>query len=433
MGLRIHTVAGVLLGAVVVSAATGAQAQTPTNEELYNIIQQQQREIEALRKDRGPAVTRGAASGKHTPIEAKVEAQQQQIEALADRDAARSSVLDRVTIGGYGELHYNNLDAKNPDNDLDQIDFHRFVLLFGYDFTDNLSFRSEVEFEHAFTSGDDESPGAVELEQAYLQYDFNNSSSALAGQFLAPLGILNETHEPPTFYGVERNDVENIIIPTTYRVGGVQFSQRFGQGFQADLSIHEGLAVPTDGDSAFRVRSGRQSTAEAVARDLAYSIGLKYTGIPGVELGGAVQYEQDPSQAGDDSLDDGVLWEVHTDIQRGIFGFRALYAAWDFSIDESQALAAGVPTAQIERAGDQHGWYVEPSVRPFEKVGFYTRYEDIEGARAQDVFDQWEIGVNYWPHPDVVFKIDYRDRSLDLASESGRGFTGFDLGMGYQF
>jgi hypothetical protein len=432
MGLRIHTVAGVLLGAVVVSAATGAQAQTPTNEELYKIIQQQQREIEALRKDRGPAVTRGAASGKHTPIEAKVEAQQQQIDALAERDAARGSALDQVSIGGYGELHYNNLDAEDSSNDLEELDFHRFVLFFGYDFTDRLRFYSELEIEHAF-SGEGDAPGAVELEQAYLQYVFNNSSSGLVGQFLAPLGILNETHEPPTFYGVERNDVEKIIIPTTYRVGGAQFSQRFGQGFQLDLSVHEGLAMPADGDRAFRVRSGRQSTAEAIARDLAYSAGLKYTGILGVELGGAVQYEQDPSQAGDDSLDDGLLWEVHTDIQRGIFGFRALYAAWDFSIDESQALAAGVPAAQIERAGDQHGWYVEPSVRPFEKVGFYTRYEDIEGARARDVFDQWEIGVNYWPHPDVVFKIDYRDRSLDLASESGRGFTGFDLGMGYQF
>lgn len=433
MSVRIHPVAGVLLGAVVVSAASGARAQAPTNEELYRIIQQQQREIEALRQERRAADAGVETGGKPGALEAKVEAQQQQIEALADRDAARSSVLDRVTIGGYGELHYNNLDAEDSSNDLDEIDLHRFVLEFGYEFNEQWRFFSEVEFEHAFTSGDDDSPGAVELEQAYVQYDFNNSSSGLVGQFLAPLGILNETHEPPTFYGVERNDVENIIIPTTYRVGGVQFSQRFAQGFQVDLSVHEGLAIPTDGDSAFRVRSGRQSTAEAIARDLAYSIGVKYTGIPGVELGGAVQYEEDPSQANDDALDDGVLWEVHADIQRGIFGFRALYAAWDFSIDESQALAAGVPAAQIERAGDQQGWYVEPSVRPFEQVGFYARYEDLEGARTQDVFDQWEIGLNYWPHPDIVFKLDYRDRSHDLAAESGRDFRGFDLGMGYQF
>ena len=35
------------------------------------------------------------------------------------------------------------------------------------------------------------------------------------GVFLIPVGILNETHEPPTFYGVERS-VEKNIIPTTW-------------------------------------------------------------------------------------------------------------------------------------------------------------------------------------------------------------------------
>ena len=273
----------------------------------------------------------------------------------------------------------------------------------------------------------------MELEQAYVQYDFNQNTSVLGGQFLAPLGILNETHEPPTFYGVERNDVENIIIPTTYRVGGVQLTHRFGQGLQLDLSVHEGLNIPTTGGSAFRVRSGRQNTAEAIARDPAYSARVKYTAIPGVELAGAVQYETDASQVNNDALEGGLLWEVHTVINRGIFGFRALYAEWNFDINNDIALANGVSAAQIARGEDQTGWYVEPSVKPFEKVGFYVRYEDVEGAREADVFDQWEFGLNYWPHPDVVLKADYRFRDQNLASQRGQDFDGFDLGIGYQF
>lgn len=66
-------------------------------------------------------------------------------------------------------------------------------------------------------------------------------------------------------------------------------------------------------------------------------------------------------------------------------------------------------------------------------VGFYTRYEEVNAARARDKFDQWEVGLNWWPAPRVVVKFDYRDRSHDLDGESGRDFTGIDIGLGYSF
>ena len=71
--------------------------------------------------------------------------------------------------------------------------------------------------------------------------------------------------------------------------------------------------------------------------------------------------------------------------------------------------------------------------RAFEQLGFYYRYEDLDAARDSDRFSQHQLGVNYWPHPQVVIKADLRQREHDLASESGRDFDGFDLGIGYQF
>jgi len=65
--------------------------------------------------------------------------------------------------------------------------------------------------ERIFPS-DGSGPGEVELEQAWLEYDFTSRLSGRAGVFLLPVGILNETHEPPTFYGVERNNVE-VVVP----------------------------------------------------------------------------------------------------------------------------------------------------------------------------------------------------------------------------
>ena len=47
----------------------------------------------------------------------------------------------------------------------------------------------------------DGAPGEVELEQAYVQIDVNDRNRINAGLQLLPIGIINETHEPPTFFG----------------------------------------------------------------------------------------------------------------------------------------------------------------------------------------------------------------------------------------
>ena len=65
--------------------------------------------------------------------------------------------------------------------------------------------------------------------------------------------------------------------------------------------------------------------------------------------------------------------------------------------------------------------------------GRYGREEEGDAARTQDRVTQNEVGVNYWPIDNVVFKFDFRQRDHNLAAEAGRDFDGFDLGIGYQF
>ena len=364
-----------------------------------------------------PLAATAADAPTTTELMTIIEAQQQQIDSLkASDDSGRSPVY----IGGYGELHYNNLSRDDGSHDR-QIDLHRFVLFLGYDFSERVRFYSELEVEHAL-AGDD-APGEVEVEQAYVQFDLTRDSYALGGLFLIPVGILNETHEPPTFYGVESNDVENILIPATWWAGGAMYGQRFGNGLSFDVAVHEGLAVPTAGSSAFRIRSGRQKTAEAIGNNLAYTGRLKYTGLPGVELAASMQYQSDVSQIENDGLNEAVLSTAHVDLNKGLFGFRALYANWELKGSGPRAVGTD----------SQTGWYLEPSIKPFEQLGFYYRYEDLDAARDSDRFSQHQLGVNYWPHPQVVIKADLRQREHDLASESGRDFDGFDLGIGYQF
>jgi len=384
-----------------------------SNAELLEKLDSMQQQIDELRRQLAEA------QEKSTETDAKVEAVAEAIETTP----TLSEKASKTTIGGYGELHYNNLDADDSARDVEMLDLHRFVLFFGHEFNERTRFYSEVEVEHALVAGDDDAPGEVEIEQAYVEFDLRKDLYAKAGVFLIPVGILNETHEPTTFYGVERNDVESIIVPSTWWEGGAALTGRFGSGWNWDVAYTSGLAIPTTGPNAFRVRSGRQKVAEAHASDGAVTGRLRYLGIPGLQAALTVQYQIDPSQVPNDGLDSGTLVEAHIDYQRKGFGLRALYARWDFTGDAVEAAGADRQT----------GWYIEPSYRLNDKLGFYTRYENVDAARASDQFDQWELGMNWWPTKNVVIKLDYRDRSHDLASESGRNFTGFDVGIGYAF
>jgi hypothetical protein len=405
-----------LLAVLLPLASTAADKAPPTVEELWEIIQKQQAEIEALKKQQQDTAQQAAEADEKA--EAAVVAVEETV--IADQDSG--SWTDRMEIGGYGELHYNNINNDGID-DKNEIDFHRFVLFFGYEFTEKLRFWSELELEHALAG--DGKPGELELEQAYIEYDIRDDLQTKGGLFLMPVGILNETHEPTTFYGVERNDVESIIIPSTWWEAGGALNGYYDNGISWDAAFTSGLAIPTDGDNAFRIRSGRQKVAEAIANDWAYTGRLKYTGVAGLELAGTLSYQSDVTQESGDGMDEGLLFSTHAIWQTGPFQLRALYAGWNFEGDAVKAAGADRQT----------GWYIEPSVRPWQEVGFYARYEDLDGARLRDQFRQWEIGANYWPHENVVLKVDYRDRSVDTVDIDAKSvdFKAFDLGIGYEF
>jgi hypothetical protein len=404
-----------LLMAGMLSYALPAFPETtpaPTIEQLWEIIQAQQAEIDALKQQQ--AETAKTATDADEKAEAAVVA--------VEESASQGSLADKTTIGGYGELHYNNGIKDSSGDDYNEIDLHRFVLTVGHEFNESVRFFSEVEFEH---DGDE-----VEVEQAYVEFDLKDNLQARGGVFLLPVGIINETHEPTTFYGVERNDVESIIIPATWWAGGAGVNGYFDSGISWDLAVTEGLKMETTGDNAFRVRSGRQKTSEALANDLAYTGRLKYTGIPGLELAASINYQTDASQESGDGLGEGILYETHAIYQNGPFTLRALYAQWDF--DGSAVKANDNDT--------QSGWYIEPSYKPWEQFGLYARYQDVDAelnSDRNDRFDQWEIGANYWPHEDVVLKVDYRSRNYDstsiAVSPEYSNFDAFDLGIGYQF
>ena len=390
--------------------AHSQQDSPPSREEMWKIIQQQQEELEIFGE---------------------------MLEQVADQPGGKGlSWVDKTSLGGYGELHYNNLTDQAGSSDRKQIDFHRFVVYIGHEFNERIRFFAEAELEHALTSGDDDSPGEVELEQAFIDIDVFEDEQSLtfrSGLFLIPVGILNETHEPPTFYGVERNNVESAVIPSTWWEAGFSVFGDIIPGLRYDLAFTSGLNV----NEEYRIRGGRQKVAEAIATDPAYTARLKWS-VPGLEIAGTFQYQSDLTQNADSAPErsEATLFETHAVIQKGPFGLRALYARWDLDADAAE-LADGRSTPDVTMGGGgadvQHGWFIEPSVKLGDYFGVFARYSEWDngaGDSTNSRTSQVDFGINWWPHDQVVFKIDYQDQEAP-GGQTER--DGFNIGVGYNF
>lgn len=405
-----------VLALAIGSVTLASHAATPTSEELYELIKQQQAQIEALKAkleqtDKKVAVTEQDLGAK---IEATAEAVEQSV---------ASGTASKTSIGGYGELHLNRLNGVDGATDKNEIDFHRFVLFFGHQFNDTVRFYSEFELEHALAG--ESKPGEVELEQAYIEWDFAQNHSLQSGVFLIPVGILNETHEPDSFYGVERNNVEKNIIPTTWWEGGLNFKGELAEGLSYNAAGHSGLYLA---DGKYKVRDGRQKVASAPADTFAYTGRIKYTGVPGLELAATLNYQDDMLQ-GEDRLGQGkldaLLFEAHAAYQSANgFGVRALYAQWDLN-SQINDVAAG--------ADEQYGWYIEPSFRINENWGTFARYsmwDNQAGSNTDTEYGEWSLGVNYWIAPNAVLKADIVSEEVPTGKDRHEGFN---LGVGYSF
>ncbi|NNK82744.1 MAG: hypothetical protein HKO92_06450, partial [Flavobacteriaceae bacterium] len=119
----------------------------------------------------------------------------------AAQNILNGTVSKGITLGGYAEIHYNQ-----PEGDNGIMDVHRLVVLMGYKFNDKVQFITEIEYEHV---------KELYIEQAFLNYSLNDNINLRGGLMLVPMGIVNEYHEPTTFNGVERPNVDKSIVPST--------------------------------------------------------------------------------------------------------------------------------------------------------------------------------------------------------------------------
>ncbi|MEW6611673.1 MAG: hypothetical protein ACOY5C_00555 [Pseudomonadota bacterium] len=412
----------------------GALAADASVEQKIEILQQ---EIEALKAQLNTSAQPAAGAPAAQPQAAPAAAGPSlpgHSETVHWQERLQQS---RTVIGGYGEINYNNYRDSSKN---DVLDLKRFILFFGHNFNDWISLRSELEVEHAFVEGGEDS-GEVAMEQAYLNFHFSDRFNLRTGLQLMPLGFLNETHEPPTYYGVERNEVETRIIPSTWRELAVGLQGEAVPGLEYNVGVSTAPDASKFGNPANGFRSMRQSGGQANANEFAVYGALNYRGLPGLLVGGGVFTGNTGGRkdAAGNSLVGGdarlTLWDLHAQYNWQNLQVRALYARG--TLDDAGAISAATASTAPKAF---YGWYVEPAytvwrkgdmrLTPFARYERYNTQDEVAAGLVADPKNDERVltyGASLYPTRNVVFKADYQDFDKDDAKDR------FNLGVGYMF
>ncbi len=221
------------------------------------------------------------------------------------------SPITGLKLGAYGEFKFGT--RQNPDHNgqwQNGFDMARFVLLPTFQFTDSIIFNAEIEFEHAGSGfdEDDKLHGTAEIEQLYIDFKvspyFNIRSPGID---LVPVGYINPHHEPTLFYSVNRPELANRLVPTTWAtpatsiygsiVDGLRYQfqvstslEDFGSGFDARTDGNSPAPFPTgyapgiSSKDGIRLARAPRGDFRQLSNDLAYTLRLDYVPpfIPGL-------------------------------------------------------------------------------------------------------------------------------------------------------
>lgn len=370
----------------------------------------------------------------------KLKEQVERLQERVDGQEEKSPVdeaLSRMHFHGYGEAHANFPETgAMTHREGNETDIHRFVLGWGYKFSDSIRLDAEVDFEHSATE--------IELEYAQLDFDLTPTLTLRVGNLLMPVGPLNEFHEPPLFYSVERPYVMNSIIPTTWQENGVGIVGRF---FDEMVTVRAYLVTGLDAEgftSKNGLRGGRSHGAESKADDFAFVTRVEHSPMTGLALGLS-------AYAGGADQDEPALGSVRVTMftgdaryRRGNLDLRAFYGRTDVSNADEISVATGQTIGEV-----MDGWYLEAAynVLPFiapksdhRVVTFIRREEFDTNAEVASGYDRngaadrqvLTVGLAYYPIPEVVIKADYewwRDESDGDDDSIGR----VNLGVGFMF
>ncbi len=345
---------------------------------------------------------------------------------LTNEDSLQTGFNGQKTvISGYGSAFYQ----RNVNQEQSTVTLERAVLFVGHQFSQKISFFSELELENAKVEGGVNNNAEISMEQAFLKFNLKANQYIIAGLFTPRIGILNENHLPVNFNGVERPIVETLIIPATWRELGIGF---YGNSEKIPLNYSVAVVNGLEGQNfehGTGIRGGRAEGNLASANNIAITAAVQYYWqnfkfqVSGY-TGGTVTL----SPRGSDSLglNSGAfgtplyLGEADVQYEKNAFSAKALgvYIAYPdagkMNTVYGNNTATGMYGAYAELA---YNWLFKKSTQA--SFISFVRFEALNmnsgiAANGEGIYDGTEkqthliAGFGYLPLPNVVIKADVR-------------------------
>jgi hypothetical protein len=448
-----------LISSLILSTSAFALEKPKSIDDMWKIIEAQQKQIEALQQTKSlpEEIPTKSPNSEVKTLERKTDILSQEVEKLRTNLAipeeaqyksayglgpAASKVYavgKGLSIGGYGEANYRNI-VSDKGTGKDGADMYRMVLYAGYKFTDKILFNSEIEFEHGTTDAN----GQVSVEFAALDFFINPLANIRAGMVLVPMGFINQIHEPPFYFGNNRPEVERRIIPSTWSEVGAGLFGQITPELTYTTYVVNGLNAQGFGSGG--IRDGRQGGSQATAENFGYVARLDYTPtyLTGVTLG-ASGYVGD---SGQNSNFGGQKANAFTQLYEGHVQWKYRGLEWRALGSVGRVDDAGIlSTAKGQTIGSEsYGFYTEVGydILPHiisntdQYLAPFFRYEQYDtlakvpvGYADNENLDRqiYQVGLQYKPIPNVVIKADYRN----FVAKKGIVADDFNLGFGFIF
>jgi len=352
---------------------------------------------------------------------------------------AAAQTAPATTLGGYGELHYNEPDGAQRG----VLDFHRFVLTVSHAFNDRLTFRSELEIEHTRIEAGDPEGGELAIEQAVLDYRITDGFGVRGGIMLIPVGLINLVHEPPSFHGVERPQIDRVIIPTTWREAGAGIFGTIGDEVGYQLSVVAGLRA-SGFSAAGALRGGRQSGFESTVANPSLTGRADYSPLAGLQLGGS--FFVGNSSADEDSIGNAAvaLWSADVRYDAGLLLLRAVGALGTIGdADLINARYGGNVADRFYGYSFEGAYNILPLLAPETEqdlfmVARFEKYNTQAGTSGFDALARYDrhdilLGLTYRPVSNAALKVDYIFMNNALNNGASPNTKTLNLGIGYFF
>ena len=252
----------------------------------------------------------------------------------------------------------------------------------------------------------------------------NDGLNIRVGNQLVPMGLINERHEPTLFTTVQRPNTSKKLIPSTWHENGIMAHGKIADnlaykiGAFSALDLTMGIGEGNDWLRDSRIGSFRNQNRLGVA----VVARLDYTGINGLFVGASAYNDTDLTMV-----------DAHFDYNKDAFRTYGVVTQTnrdDAPIGEPEKAQGGFINVGYDVLSFTKSKNRMPAFLQYESV---SAQDELAGGGSVDSTDTLTVGINYFPHDQVVLKADYA-MSKDNSKVSTIDETNvFSLSMGFIF